>query len=103
MIDNVPMNLAGITYLSALNGIRNFYLGFVHASLDNKYAIKIWMILCMELSFMIFSLKLLKNKRFFSSKSKVWIHQFATLIRVLLGWTFLFDEEMFSEDGSTYE
>ena len=93
LIDNISADLTGIAYFTALNGFRNIILGLLHASFDDHYEIKIGLILCVELSFIVWSCGLLRSKRYFQSKSKVWVNQFTALIRFILVWTFFFDEK----------
>jgi hypothetical protein len=103
LIDNVPINFTGIAYFVALNGYRNLFLGLLHGLLHMNYGMKITIILLVESGFMIFSWTLLRSKQCFHSKSKVWINQLTGLIRVTLVWTFLFDEQTLSTNGSVYE
>jgi hypothetical protein len=103
LIDNLSADLTGIAYFTALNGYRNIILGSLHGLLDDDYEIKIGLILCVEFSFIVWSCGLLRSKKYFQSKSKVWVNQFTALIRFILVWTFFFDEKTFDENGTVYE
>jgi hypothetical protein len=103
LIDNVPVGLTGIAYFSALNGYRNLCLGMLHALFDSDYQLKIGMILCAEVGFMVFSWKLLRRNNFFESKWRVWINQFTGVLRLIMVWTYLFDEQTMGPNGSIYE
>ncbi len=103
LIDNVPVNFTGIAYFVALNGYHNLFLGLLHGLSHMDYGLKIAMILFVESGFMMFSWTLLRSKQCFHSKSKVWINQLTGLIRVILVWTFLFDEQTLGTNGSVYE
>lgn len=55
------------------------------------------------MSIITFSFFLLTKRRFFKSKSKVWINQLAGMIRTLMIFTFLFDQDTLELNRSVYE
>ena len=90
-LDNIHLDLKGVCYFSICIEYKNILLGFLHGFFDDRYMLKLCLLLITELTLFSYSASLLRKKMCFYYKTKVWINQNATLARMGLIITFITD------------